>query len=128
MITRRLAILSLLALAGPRMTAQELPAAGGVEVRGSSSPSDLEMRPVAVAISAQDSLAVSRSVRRYLPRRKERPAWRPTRREWGVPARFNVIEVSEPLRLAELAPGNRFSFIFNTLGRIRDDDRGPPSS
>ena len=124
MNTRRLAILSLLALSGLRIAAQEPPSPGGVEVCGPLSPSDLEIRPAAVVISAKDPSAASFSVRRYPLRRKERPEWR----EWGIPARFDVTEDGELLRLAERAPGDSFSFIFDTLGRICDDDRGPPSS
>jgi hypothetical protein len=128
-ITRRFTLLLLLALSGLPVLAPEPPAAlGGVAVCAPSPPSDLAIRPAAAVIPAKDPPAVSFSVRRYLLRRKERPVRRSVRREWGVPVRFNVIGDGGPLRPAELAPSHRLSFIFDTLGRICDDDRGPPVS
>jgi hypothetical protein len=128
-ITRRFALLLLLALSGLQVLAPEPPAAlGGVAVGAPSSPSGLEIRRAAAVIPAKDPQAVSFSVRRYLLRRKERPARCSLPREWGVAACLDVTEDGEPLRIAELAPSSRFSFTFDALGRIRDEDRGPPSS
>lgn len=129
MITRRLAILLLLAFYALRVAAQEPPLVGGAPV----ATVDLRLAPAAIPAGAlrsgaKDSPAASLTSRRYLPRRKGRAAWRSPRREWGDHARLDVTEYGELPRLAGLATGSRVSTTFYTLGRSRDDDRGPPVS
>lgn len=129
MITRRLAILLLLAFSALRVAAQEPPPVGGARVAAA----DLRLAPAAISAGtlrdgAKDSPAASLTLRRHLPRRKGGAAWRSPRREWGDHARLDVTEYGELPRLAGLATGSRVSIIVYTLGRSRDDDRGPPVS
>jgi hypothetical protein len=130
-ITRRIAILLLLALSGLQAAAQEPPAAGGPEASGPARALEMWLAKIAISsqtprFSAKDLPAAGFSVRRYLPRRKENPAGRPVRREWGYFARSDVTRYGELSRLEELAPGSRFSFVPYTLSRNRDVERGPP--
>jgi hypothetical protein len=128
-ITRRLAILLLLAFAALRVAAREPSLVGGAPV----DTVDLRLAPAAISAGtlrggAKDSPAASLTSRRYVPRRKGRAAWRSPRREWGDHARRDVTEHGELPRLAGLATGSRVAITFYTLGRSRDDDRGPPVS
>lgn len=102
---------------------------------GGAPEDTVDVRPAAAAISAgilrgaaKDSPAASLTLRRSLPRRKGRAAWRSPRREWGVHAWLGVIEHGELPRLAGLASGSRFSLTFDILDRLPDTERGPPSS
>lgn len=129
MITRRFALFLLLAFSALRVAAQEPPPLGGAR------EDTLDVRRAAAAISpmtlrgaAKESPAASLALRRSLPRRKGRAAWRSPRQEWGVQARLDVIEHGELPRLAGAASGSRVSLTFDILDRLPEAERGPPSS
>lgn len=79
--------------------------------------------------SAKDPQVLGFNAWRFVSRRKEEEsAWRPALREWGHLARCKVTQHGKLHVSRDLAPGGRFSLTPSTLGRNRDDDRGPPSN